>query len=149
MSNREMGREAGRYIRQGRDIGAVAFVALAQSDMIDDVTITENAGLFCVWDENWTGSARSIVIDPTDGMLYRSIHTVGPGQNTRPSTTPSMWTRIGNPGDEWPEWVQPLGAHDAYETGAQVTHNGRRWINTHGNGNVWMPGVFGWTEVRE
>lgn len=29
-----------------------------------------------------------------------------------------MWTRIGNPLEEFPEWVQPIGAHDAYSKGA-------------------------------
>ena len=43
-------------------------------------------------------------------------------------------------------WVQPTGAHDAYPAGAVVTHNGKVWLNTHGNGNVWEPGVFGWAE---
>ena len=42
-------------------------------------------------------------------------------------------------------WVQPTSAQDAYEAGAIVTHNGLTWINTHGNGNVWVPGEFGWT----
>ena len=29
--------------------------------------------------------------------------------------------------DEWPEFVQPTGAHDAYGVGAQVTYNGQRY----------------------
>jgi hypothetical protein len=43
-----------------------------------------------------------------------------------------------------PNWVQPSGAHDAYAAGAEVMHNGQHWVNTHGNGNVWEPGVYGW-----
>jgi len=39
-----------------------------------------------------------------------------------------------------PEWVQPEGAHDAYEADAVVFHNGQFWVNTHGDGNVWEPG---------
>jgi hypothetical protein len=45
---------------------------------------------------------------------------------------------------EVPQWVQPTGSHDAYPAGAEVMHNGQHWINTHGDGNVWEPGVFGW-----
>ena len=44
-------------------------------------------------------------------------------------------------------WVQPAGGHDAYAAGAIVTHNGKTWENTHGDGNVWEPGVFGWAEI--
>ena len=43
-------------------------------------------------------------------------------------------------------WVQPTGAHDAYQTGDRVTHNNKTWVSTHAN-NVWEPGVFGWGEV--
>lgn len=48
-------------------------------------------------------------------------------------------------GDDWPDWVQPTGAHDAYPLGAQVAHNGQHWINTGSDANTWEPGVFGWT----
>ena len=47
--------------------------------------------------------------------------------------------------NEWPNWEQPAGAHDAYKLGAKVTHNEQRGINTGSNANVWAPGVFGWT----
>lgn len=40
-------------------------------------------------------------------------------------------------------WKQPQGAHDAYQKGANVTHNGKTWENTI-NDNVWEPGVYGW-----
>lgn len=43
------------------------------------------------------------------------------------------------------EWVQPSGAHDAYMTGAVVTHDGKTWISTV-DSNVWEPGVYGWEE---
>ena len=46
-------------------------------------------------------------------------------------------------------WVQPLGAHDAYQTtnligGPQlVTHDGQTWRCAIAS-NVWAPGVAGW-----
>lgn len=54
-----------------------------------------------------------------------------------------------------PGWIQPVGGHDAYPEfnvrGGQtrVTHNGQVWINTHGDGNTWEPGVSGWTAEEE
>lgn len=47
------------------------------------------------------------------------------------------------PQNEWPEWVQPTGGHDAYNVGAKVTFQGARYISLI-NANVWQPGVFGW-----
>ena len=56
----------------------------------------------------------------------------------------------GNSGSsDWPEWVQPTGAHNAYAKGSQVTHNGERYVSQI-DANVWEPGMFGseslWTK---
>lgn len=128
-------------------VAEIMFVKMAQEQQLDEVTINEYPDLFVEWDENWRGSAGSIVQD--EGQLYRSIHDVtNAGQNTKPSDTPSMWTRIGNPLEEFPEWVQPLGAHDAYANGDKVTHNEKKWVSDVGS-NVWEPGVYGWSEYTE
>lgn len=52
----------------------------------------------------------------------------------------------GNGNGEYEDWIQPTGAHDAYEAGSIVRHNGLLWVNVHGDGNVWEPGEFGWEE---
>ena len=122
------------------------FATLAQADMIDEKYMLKFATVFREWDEYFTGPAGTIVQE--DGILFRSIHAINDlGQNRRPSETPSMWTRIGNPYEEYPEWIRPIGAHDVYMRGDRVTHNDRRWVSTHDN-NVWEPGVFGWEEVK-
>lgn len=43
-------------------------------------------------------------------------------------------------------WKQPEGAHDAYNKGDEVSHKGSEWTSDV-DGNVWEPGVHGWTEV--
>lgn len=54
-----------------------------------------------------------------------------------------------DPGDDWPEWVQPTGAFDAYPMGAHITFNGKRYESIIDN-NVWSPSVYpaGWREVE-
>ena len=32
------------------------------------------------------------------------------------------------PADEWPEFTQPTGAHDAYYTGDKITYKGKRYV---------------------
>lgn len=44
------------------------------------------------------------------------------------------------------DWVQPTGAHDAYGQDDRVSHAGKMWVSNV-NGNVWEPGVYGWTAV--
>ena len=128
-------------------VAEIMFVKMAQEQQLDEATISEYPDLFVKWDENWRGKAGDIVQD--EGELYRSIHDVADaGKNRKPSETPSMWTRIGNPLEEFPEWVQPIGAHDAYEAGSKVSHNGKKWVST-APANVWEPGVYGWEEYSE
>ena len=49
------------------------------------------------------------------------------------------------PADEWPEYVQPTGAHDAYKIGDKITYNGQRYICKM-DGCVWTPDAYpaGW-----
>lgn len=49
---------------------------------------------------------------------------------------------------EGDKWKQPTGAHDAYPTGWEVEHQGKRWVSLT-PANVWEPGVSGWREVVE
>lgn len=139
----EIQREA-RRSASAQEVAALMFVKMAQEEQLDETTIAEHPDLFVQWDENWRGKAGDIVED--EGQLYRSIHDVkNAGQNRKPSETPSMWTPIGNPLEEFPEWVQPIGAHDAYGEGAKVSHGGKNWVSTTA-ANVWEPGVYGWAE---
>ena len=117
------------------EVASIVFAQMAQDRTLDDTTVSEHPSIFSSWDENWTGKAGTILTD--EGKLYRSIHDVTTtAQNTKPSQTPSMWTRIGNPGEEYPERIQPIGAHDAYGLGAKVSHKNKHWVSTAPN-NVW------------
>lgn len=57
------------------------------------------------------------------------------------------------PQDEYPEYVQPQGAHDAYHKGDKVTYNGKKYecIAPDGVAVVWSPDVMPsyWQEVTE
>ena len=54
------------------------------------------------------------------------------------------------PTDEWPEYVQPTGAHDAYNSGDKITFNGVHYI-CRMNACVWSPAVYpqAWEEQTE
>lgn len=48
------------------------------------------------------------------------------------------------PAEEWPEYKQPLGAHDAYHAGDKVTWNGKRYtcVAPDGVAVVWSPSDY-------
>ena len=54
------------------------------------------------------------------------------------------------PDDEWPEYVQPTGAHDAYNKGAKVIWNGSHKI-CQMDGCVWDPDTYpaAWKDAEE
>lgn len=78
------------------------------------------------------------------GTLYRCVQAHTSQADWTPPDTPALWTVVSL--EEWPAWVQPTGAHDAYAAGAKVSHNGKHWTSDV-EANVWEPGVYGWTEV--
>lgn len=78
--------------------------------------------------------------------LYRCVqaHTALP--EWEPDITPALWVRISI--EDWPEWIQPISAADAYNAGDKVSHNGQHWISDV-DANVWEPSVYGWTLATE
>lgn len=52
--------------------------------------------------------------------------------------------------DEYPEYVQPTGAHDAYNKGDKITFEGEKYVCKM-NGCVWSPKDYprGWEKVVE
>lgn len=54
------------------------------------------------------------------------------------------------PVDEYPEYIQPSGAHDAYNTGAKITFKGEKYTCLI-DGCVWSPDEYptAWEEVSE
>lgn len=92
-----------------------------------------------------------------NGMLYQS--TIN-GNVWSPDVYPAGWTvyeAATEPSPEpepdpkpeepstYPEWVQPTGVHDAYNTGDIVNYNGTLYKSVI-DGNVWAPDAYpqGW-----
>lgn len=78
-----------------------------------------------------------------NGKLYRCVQAHTTQADWTPDKTPALWVEVSL--DEFPEWKQPAGAHDAYKKGDKVTHNGKKW-SSDVDANVWEPGVYGWSE---
>ena len=80
-----------------------------------------------------------------DSLLYRCVQAHTSQEGWEPPNVPALWVRTST--EEWPEWIQPTGAHDAYNIDDKVSHNEKHWICTI-NANVYEPGVYGWDEVN-
>lgn len=126
---------------------AVVTLAKMQAKDLDDADADKVKYLF----DNWSGDGVAYAVGDRvlySGTLYKVIQAHTSQPDWTPDAAVSLFVRCDDPGEEWPEWVQPAGAHDAYEIGYKVSHNGKHWINTIDN-NVYEPGVYGWDEVTE
>ena len=80
-----------------------------------------------------------------NGVLYRVVQAHTSQADWAPDKTPALFVVVSL--DEWPEFVQPTGAHDAYNKGDKVTFNGKHYISLI-DANVYSPAVYpaGWQE---
>jgi hypothetical protein len=78
-------------------------------------------------------------------VLYRVIQAHTSQSNWTPDITPALFVTVSL--DEWPEFVQPTGAHDAYKKGDKVMFEGKHYISLI-DANVYSPTAYpaGWQE---
>lgn len=115
-------------------------IEAAASTMTDETALTA-VELFPAW----AASKAYAVGDRVqyNGALYKCVQAHTSQVDWTPDATRALWVVVSV--DEWPEWVQPTGAHDAYNRGDKVSYNGKRYICT-ADANVYAPGVYGWEE---
>lgn len=125
-------------------INAVKKVLSKDTESLTDEEALEVAALYPTWVSK---IGETVAVGERfwyDGNLYKVIqgHTVQ--ENWTPDTSASLYAVVSI--EEFPEWIQPIGAETAYNTGDKVAHNGLHYISTV-NANVWEPGVYGWDEI--
>ena len=114
-----------------------ASVSLADEDALQAVE------LFPQW-----VTGRAYAVDERlqyKNVLYRVVQAHTSQADWTPDITPALFVVVSL--DEWPEFVQPTGAHDAYNKGDKVTFEGKHYISLI-DGNVYSPATYpaGWQE---
>lgn len=107
------------------------------SDFDNDQDRLDNIALHPYW-------RPGLVI--TSNLYYRykdKLYKVNPAHvphtsqiGWEPDNTPAIFTEISE--EEYPEWVRPTGAHDAYMTGDKITFENKRYISLADN-NIYSP----------
>ena len=124
--------EAAQKLRAAMDIAGAK---------LDDATALDAMALYPLWE---TDVAYAIGQRVRYGdKLYKCVQAHTSQGDWMPSATPALWVRVSI--EEWPEWVQPTGAHDAYAKGDKVTYKGKRYISLI-DGNTYSPDAYpaGW-----
>lgn len=133
-----------KAMEETKRVTEIAFVSLAESGSIDAVTAGEHKAVFGEWQAGVAyavGQYRNY-----RGKLYRCVQAHTSQEGWEPDAAASLWSVAADPAEEWPKWAQPIGAHDAYNAGDKVSHSDKKWTSDL-DGNVWEPGVYGWSEV--
>ena len=142
-------KDTGTVLQSSSEAMGIAFVTMTERGDIDGVTAGEHAELFSPWAYPVAYTAGQI--RERSGKLYKCLQAHTSQADWKPEDSPSLWVGISDPAEEWPEWSQPVGAHDAYAKGDKVSHNGKHWTSDV-DSNVWEPGTAGtenlWIEVN-
>lgn len=127
-----------KYMQEAKSIraGIEAFSANQT-----DESLIDNMAAFPYWNGGGVSYSAGMLLQ-YDGSLYRVVQPHTSQADWTPDRVPALFARVSV--EEYPDWVQPTGAHDAYGKGDKVAHNGKHWQSDI-DGNVWEPGVYGWS----
>jgi chitodextrinase len=110
------------------------------AEVMDDTDALDYEDLFAAWKDAKEYSVGERV--RYGQKLYKCLQAHTSQPDWTPDVAVSLWVDVANPGEEWPEWRQPTGAHDAYEKGAKVSHTDKHWVSNI-DANIWEPGAVG------
>ena len=130
----------GKWLNGAREVRAAMDAAGAQ---LDDAAALDAMAIYPVWE---IGAAYATNDRRRYGAnLYKCVQAHTSQADWTPDAVPALWVKVSV--EEWPEWVQPTGAHDAYNTGDKVTYNGKRYVSLI-DANVYSPDAYpaGWEE---
>lgn len=126
----------GKWLEAAQEVRTAMNVA---GTALNDETALQAVALYTPWvSDAWYAVNERIRYKD---LLYRCVQAHTSQVGWEPDIAPALWVRVSV--EEWPEWVQPTGAHDAYNTGDKVTYNGSRYVCTM-DANVYAPDVSGW-----
>lgn len=122
---------------------ALPFVAMSTSPYMTGDCCTDGGKV-------WRSTIDNNVWAPTayPQGWEEATGTDTPEPEPAPEPEPGTEPEPGDGEEDIPAFVQPTGAHDAYQTGDRVTYNGHIYESTM-DGNVWAPDAYpqGWTDL--
>lgn len=108
---------------------------------LDDASALDGIELFPMWKTS-TAYAIGDRIRYND-VLYKCVQAHTSQDDWTPDKVPSLFVEVSI--EEFPEWKQPTGAHDAYNKGDKVSHLGKHWQSSI-DANVYEPPTM-WDEI--
>ena len=147
----ERGAQKDIIIERTRPLTAEEVTAMLIRQQINSLAVDDNTALRMtefypewVFDTDYTAGYKV----QRGGRLWRCLQAHTSQTGWEPENAPSLWAKVLIPDETViSEWEQP-DSTNAYAKGDKVTHNGKTWVSDV-DGNVWEPGVYGWTEQSD
>lgn len=115
---------------------------------VPEEQLLEYADVFQPWKEGVKYEAGKIVRD--EGKLYKVIQAHTSQSDWAPDLTPALYNPIQELKEgEIADFVQPTGAHDAYQKGDKVKFEGKIYESILDTPNTWSPAEYpqGWKDL--
>lgn len=112
---------------------------------VDELSEEELLGMINLYDNYQVGKLYRVDdIFKYEGKLYKVIQEHTSQEDWIPSELPALYLNM-MPENVIPEWVQPTGAHDAYNVGDRVIFEGKVYESLI-DSNTWSPTAYpaGW-----
>ena len=82
-------------VTSAEEVNNITFVALAETQVLDDDTAARHAEVFPMWEVGVAYKTGQMRVDPENGMLYRLTGASHTSIETwKPSMVPAMWTVV-------------------------------------------------------
>ena len=159
MTHEERMKRAIRF-NQERKAGAFASqVATRDRLLLDELSseeINQLVSIYPAWETligdylaDGTEEEKTQAIVSHKGELWKVIDGHTAQADWEPDVADSLFVSF-TPEGTIAEWTQPVGGHDAYDTGDKVIYEGTVYRSTI-DGNTWSPAEHpeGWEEVSE
>ena len=134
-------------IEKARELRALIEKAMTETASLTEAEAVAATCLYPKWNGNGVAYAKGQRVQ-YDGVLYTVLQAHTSQPDWKPTAAPSLFAKVLIPDPTViPEWEQPESTNP-YAKGDKVAHNCKTWVSDI-DGNVWEPGVYGWTEAAE
>ena len=134
-------------VEKARELRALIEKAMTETASLTEAEAVSATCLYPKWNGNGVAYVKGQRVQ-YDGVLYTVLQAHTSQAGWTPTAAPSLFAKVLIPDPSVvPEWEQPESTNP-YSKGDKVMHNSKTWVSDI-DGNVWEPGVYGWTEVAE
>lgn len=121
--------------------------AVTRDAVMSEITEDTPINAFLAWSPGMVVAVDDVLAH--GDVLYRVVQAHTTQADWTPDATPALFARYFDSADGPQPWVQPQGAHDAYNTGDRVVFEGSVYESLI-DANVWSPAAHpaGWQLIE-